>query len=163
MKVIFLDFDGVIVWWGYNPHPGGILQPDPDKVDLLNAIVEATGAVVVVSSTWRIGRSRTELAEILAEAGFRGTVRGCTPDGVRTAGGLRIAYPRAEEIRTWLRGWPGKPVESFVAIDDEDMRKAFGERMILIENGMSRGIQPHHAERAIDVLMNQPLVAAGAA
>jgi hypothetical protein len=153
VKIIFLDFDGVIVWWGYNPKPGGILQPDPDKVDLLNAIVEATGALVVISSSWRIGRSRTELAEILADAGFKGTVRGCTPDGHRLPSGLWAAYPRADEIRTWMRGWPGEPIESFVAIDDEDMREAFGPRMILIENGMSRGIQPHHVEQAIAALL----------
>jgi hypothetical protein len=151
MKVIFLDFDGVIVWWGHNPKPGGILQPDPDKVDMINAIVEATDAVVVVSSSWRIGRTRTELAEILAKAGFRGMVRGCTPDGHRLPSGLYAAYPRSEEIRAWMRGWP-QPTTSFVAIDDEDMRDAFGPRMVTIENGMSRGIQPHHVKRAITAL-----------
>jgi hypothetical protein len=152
MRVIFLDFDGVIVWWGYNPKPGGILQPDPGKVRMLNSIVDATGAVVVVSSSWRVGRSRTDLAEILNDAGFRGRVRDVTPDGHLLPSGLYSSYPRSEEIRTWLRRRARAallPVESFVVIDDEDMREAFGERMVLIENGMSRGIQPHHVEQAI--------------
>ena len=48
MKVIFLDFDGVIT-----------LPPkwhlESDKIKLVKKIVDETGAKIVVSSSWRRG------------------------------------------------------------------------------------------------------------
>lgn len=46
MKVIFLDFDGVITSKnGYSL--------DPEKMELVKRICDETGAYIVVSSSWR--------------------------------------------------------------------------------------------------------------
>lgn len=54
MKVIFLDIDGVLnTNFTKETTPDGYTGIDDDKVQLLHRIVEATGAEVVLSSSWR--------------------------------------------------------------------------------------------------------------
>ena len=91
-RVIFLDIDGVLApirqWDRY-----GDLEPACIRV--LNEIVADGAADVVVSSTWRYGKTVAELQEILAAEGFAGTVVGKTPIGGpgadRGAGDRRLA------------------------------------------------------------------------
>ena len=47
MKIIFLDFDGVIT----TPASRGCLSAQ--KMQLVKKIVDATGAKIVISSSWR--------------------------------------------------------------------------------------------------------------
>jgi hypothetical protein len=58
-KLIFLDFDGVIVV-PRSPVLHGILQPEPSRVRLLAWIVRQTGADIVISSCWRHNHSRPD-------------------------------------------------------------------------------------------------------
>lgn len=60
MKVIFLDIDGVLNNNDYYERRSkGLINNKHDIDELLisrvNDIVEATNAVIVVSSTWRLG------------------------------------------------------------------------------------------------------------
>ena len=70
-KVIFLDIDGVMNSVNTRPQdPRGLIDfLDPRNVSVLNAIVEATGAVVVVSSTWRLSMPFAALRSTFAGAG----------------------------------------------------------------------------------------------
>jgi len=89
MKIIFLDFDGVLndeVFYRkrmdegidtYPPYP--LCEFDPEAIARLNYIIEETGAKVVVSSSWRHGRSVDELQNILNQVGFKGEVIDKTP------------------------------------------------------------------------------------
>ncbi|HEU4409050.1 MAG TPA: HAD domain-containing protein [Polyangiaceae bacterium] len=113
MRVLFLDIDGVLNSTRTRPaDPQSLVDwLEPACVTALDAIVAATGAAVVVTSSWRIGRTRDELAAALAARGFRGRVAGVTPD-------LRAArLGRDDEIEAWLRA-EGAGVEAYVIVDD---------------------------------------------
>lgn len=114
MKVIFLDIDGVmngIEAKGQHPDArrGLVSFLDPGPVELLNRIIAATGAVVVVSSTWRLGIPWNDLVEAFREAGCTATIIGGTPD--------IDARDRQLEVMTWLASQKVQP-ERFVVIDD---------------------------------------------
>ena len=53
MKIIFLDVDGVLNYDDCPYHVGAYYGVDPAKVKLLKQIVDATGAKIILSSTWR--------------------------------------------------------------------------------------------------------------
>lgn len=117
MRLIFLDIDGVFVTGDYiieryniTGKPSGCVF-DPKTVDRFNRIVKETGAKVVVSSTWRMGRTVEELQQLLNDRGFIGVeVVGKT---VFTSHGVR-----GREIQTYLSNMPEKP-EKFVILDDD--------------------------------------------
>ena len=75
-RVIFLDIDGVLApirrWDRYG-------DLDPACIRVLNEIVAAGGADVVVSSTWRHGKTIAELQDMLQTEGFAGCVVDKTP------------------------------------------------------------------------------------
>ena len=79
MKIIFLDFDGVL---NDHHHIKKVSAKevktqthredehlDPEKVKLLNKIKKETGASVVVCSSWRILHTRQDLEHILQKRG----------------------------------------------------------------------------------------------
>lgn len=89
MKVIFLDFDGVLVTV-HDRYTAG----SPFCVFNLNRIIEATGAKIVVSSSWRILFEMEELTRFLKEWGVQGEVIGKTP--------VNHDGERGDEIQAWL-------------------------------------------------------------
>lgn len=54
MKAIFLDVDGVLNNWDTVERHGGYIGIDPVKVAMLHRIIDETGCVLVLSSTWRL-------------------------------------------------------------------------------------------------------------
>ena len=137
-RVIFLDIDGVLApirrWDRYG-------DLDPACIRVLNEIVTHGGADVVVSSTWRYGKTIAELQEILVAEGFAGTVVGKTPIGGPGA-------DRGQEIAAWLAE---HAVGGYVIIDDHvDMGEL---RTHLVLTQPARGLQPGDAPRAIAILM----------
>ena len=137
-RVIFLDIDGVVApirqWDRYG-------DLDPACIQVLNEIVELGGADVVVSSTWRYGKTVAELQALLAAVGFIGTVIDKTPVGGPGA-------DRGDEIAAWL---VGHDVPGYVIIDDHSDMGALRNRLVLTQP--ARGLQPADAGRAIAVLM----------
>ena len=57
MKVVFIDFDGVL-----NRGSGAFLI---EPVTNLNRVTNLTGAVIVIHSSWRYGRTVDELREMV--------------------------------------------------------------------------------------------------
>ena len=136
--MIFLDFDGVLApircWDRYE-------DLDPACVQVLNEIVAGCSADVVVSSTWRYGKSVAELQAMLDAKGFAGRVLDKTPTGPPGA-------DRREEIAAWLAA---HDVVGYVIIDDH---VDVGERGThLVQTHPAHGLQPADAPRAIAVLM----------
>ena len=76
--MVFLDFDGVLAPIRHWDRYGGL---DPGCIRVLNEIVAGAGADVVVSSTWRHGKTIGELQEMLEAEGFIGRVIDKTPVG----------------------------------------------------------------------------------
>jgi hypothetical protein len=154
VKVIFLDFDGVIV---VSPN---FREPNRGCVARLNEIVRRSGAVVVVSSSWRIIHPLDELRALLLEAGFVGEVIDKTPYVCYesdTPSRLPIAHAsRGREIRTWLGEHP--EVESYVVLDDDfDYDPLPAGRWVLVKNGIfDGGLQQTHVAKAC-ALLAQPL------
>ena len=107
--MIFLDIDGVLApirrWDRYE-------DLDPACVQVLNEIVAGCSADVVVSSTWRYGKSVAELQAMLDAKGFAGRVLDKTPTGPPGA-------DRGEEIAAWLAA---HDVVGYVIIDDHGLR-----------------------------------------
>jgi hypothetical protein len=136
-RVIFLDIDGVLApirrWDRYG-------DLDPACIRVLNEIVAAGGADVVVASTWRHGKTVAELQDLLQAQGFAGCVVDTTPSNI--AGGSR-----GDEIAAWLAE---HVVAGYVIIDDH---ADVGERRAhLVQTHPARGLQPADVPRAIAVL-----------
>ncbi len=149
-QVIFLDIDGVVApilrWDRYG-------ELDPTCIQVLNEIAGGAGADVVVSSTWRHGKTVAELQALLDAAGFTGRVLDKTPAAASGA-------PRGEEIAAWLNG---RAVDGYVILDDHADMGALRSHLILTHP--ARGLQPEDAPLALAVLARapQPSVHVGAA
>jgi hypothetical protein len=136
-RVIFLDIDGVLApireWDRYG-------DLDRTCVRVLNEIVAAAAADVVVSSTWRHGKTVAELQAMLEAHGFAGHVVDKTPSGVN-------GESRGQEIAAWLAD---HPVGGYVIIDDHaDMGELHAR---LVQTHPARGLQPADAPRALAML-----------
>lgn len=112
LRVIFLDIDGVLNCATTAARlPSGVIGFDPAKVAMLNAVVDATGAKIVLSSSLR---KQDDWREMLLENGVRGAI-----DRTPSLGFYRYEdRPRGREIAAWLEGHP--EVERYAIIDDSD-------------------------------------------
>lgn len=149
MKIIFLDFDGVLnshKWIEANQHlfeSGQLFMHkhlDHDAVARVDKICRETGAKVVISSTWRRFNTLPQLQAILKRHGFTGEVISTTPI---------LGGPRGNEIARWLRA--AGPVESFVIIDDDSDMADLMDR--LVRTTFDTGLQDEHVDTAISLLM----------
>ena len=126
MKVIFLDYDGVVnnlVFheidgeptfysknWDKNPNKRDFSVNDFQAVAWLNKIVREFNCKIVVSSTWRM---RKDYKECLYNAGFKGEIIGRTPKLEQ-----HVSHEtRGREIKMWLDEHPD--IEDFVILDDD--------------------------------------------
>jgi len=164
MKVIFLDFDGVLNHRGYllslrdRDRVGGDDDINPDAVAKLNRLIQFTGAQVVVSSSWRHGRDIESLQELLESRGFAGKVISKTPMWLEPEEidqidkGYRAKFgdsgERGHEIRAWLANNSG--VESFIVFDDNGDMATVHDRFI--QTDFDSGLQDHHVDKAIKML-----------
>jgi hypothetical protein len=139
--VIFLDIDGVLApirqWDRYG-------DLDPACIQVLNEIVALGGADVVVSSTWRYGKTVAELQAMLEAAGFTGSVVDKTPTDAANAN-------RGEEIGAWLAE---HTVSGYVIIDDHVDMGALREHLVLTHP--AHGLRPADSPRAIATLLRPP-------
>jgi len=110
-------------------------------MQVLNEIVAACGADVVVSSTWRHGKTVAELQRILEVGGFVGRVLDKTPSDIRGA-------TRGEEIAAWLAD---HAVGGYVIIDDHADMGELRSHLILTQP--AHGLQPADVPRALALLM----------
>lgn len=145
MKVIFLDFDGVLnhqeLFLQRHLEGGGDPDDaiDPACVERLNRLIQETGAKVVVSSTWRILKTLDVLQEILDKRGFVGELIGKT-----TTDDLGC---RGNQIAEWLSH---NEVDSFVILDDDsDMGDLIDH---LVRTDIRNGLLDEHVLEAINIL-----------
>jgi hypothetical protein len=151
--LIFLDIDGVLnsaQFLADNTNGEGVVivdgafdatgHIDPLRVARLNRLIDATGAGVVLSSSWRklFGLERTQSS--LRAKGFAHQITDCT---VRLVG-----EPRHVEIESYLAALSTRP--RFVILDDdEDAGVEFGPNFIHVPDGL----EDEHVERARRILL----------
>lgn len=151
MKIIFLDFDGVLnswAWWARQPAATRDRHDyllDPAAIGLLNQLVMRTGAHVVISSSWRLN-SEMRPAATLCVCGFTGAILGQTPEGVRESD-MRTIH-RGHEIAAWLE--EHTDVEAFVILDDDSDMVHLAERHI--KTSQSIGLTQADVDRAVVML-----------
>jgi hypothetical protein len=148
LKIIFLDVDGVLI----NKTAFKLAyenkvreQADPPCVEQLNRVVAETGAYIVMSSCWRIGRDIMEIRDLLRGWGVVGTTIDKTP---------HLPTLRGNEIQAWLNRYAQHerygPVESFVILDDDsDMAHL---KPSLVRTWIDDGLTKQKADEAIAML-----------
>lgn len=172
MKVIFLDIDGVMNdenSWG--DHSDNSDNPTIKHLQRLQTICEKTGAVVVLSSSWRVSnygiRTLLELFYNYDIPMFSITREGVEEESLEAANikvtskhkyvsswnqNKTIITDRGAEIAIWLHEHYYK-VDSYVIIDDEieDITPYFTDSVILKTN-MKLGLTDVDMNKAIEIL-----------
>jgi hypothetical protein len=162
MKVVFLDVDGVLnAGRRVNKGTMGFELIDwalPHAIVHINRITRVTGAKLVISSTWRIGKTIKELRQMFAEVGIEGDIVGKTERGP-CSWHVNRGYPncaeghRGGEIADWLRNYKainGEDIEAFVILDDDSDMGDLSDRHI--KTAYDRGITRRECDRAIQML-----------
>ena len=154
MKIIFLDYDGVVnnlVFFDVNGEPTfGYVEPDGEKtVDRqvndfqamawLNKICREFHCSIVVTSTWRF---RDDYAECLYRAGLNENV----PILGRTARTSKFGHERGFEISDWLLANKDQyKIDDFIILDDDaDMVHLSSH---LIKTDTYRGLGLHEYQK----------------
>ena len=152
MRIVFLDFDGVLnsralVDRSAAPHAPGLGLLAEDAVARVERLCVDAGAGIVVTSTWRLTFDLSALRSMLRAKGlFTAPVLDVTPMIPHKRG-------RGQEIQLWLdtaprgRDWP---VAGMVILDDEpDMLHLMPW---LVQSSFDTGITEAHLVTAKSVL-----------
>jgi hypothetical protein len=124
MKVLFLDFDGVLNSAQYFQMRHRKNRQPPYEEDfcpiscsnLLWILEEVPDLKIVISSSWRLGTSMEELRKILAREGVPPEcVIDKTPDLYKD----KHELPRGLEIQKWLDDNQHLGIEKFCIVDDD--------------------------------------------
>jgi hypothetical protein len=119
LRLLFLDFDGVLNSRKYFNQRGPRTQPeddiDPATIELVNEIIRQTGASIVVSSTWRRLFDPDWITAMLERKGLWARIVGSTPY-VRPRR-FSETIMRGQEIATFIDSFP-RQIASFSILDD---------------------------------------------
>lgn len=168
MKILFVDIDGVLnheIWYQSQECLNLSKQNIDDNrryfapfsVEMLNYIIEKTGAKIVVSSSWRHGRTVDQLKQLFSSNGIVGDVIDKTID-LKFMSKIDYNYsvPRGCEIKAWLEMNKGilgdKMHKAKYVILDDDSDMLFWQRNNFIHIDSYCGITPNNAEKAIKIL-----------
>lgn len=147
MKVVFLDFDGVLnndkwihavfastkKYISYQERQQD--EINPAKVKLIDDFVNEFDAQIVVSSSWRITHTLDELNVFLTNSGMTRKAIDVTPRDYR-------GY-RGAEVKAWLRAHP--EVTHYVIFDDD---RDFDPDQNFVNTSWSTGVEPEHINEA---------------
>lgn len=157
MKVIFLDFDGVLNGFDWvrearkkqlhtkDRRKHELAMLDPLQVLRINRACEETGAKIVFSTSWRNGATADYLHGLLQELGFKGEHAGETPNPMDIG-----SKCRGDEIIAYLAAHP--EIESFAIIDDMHPKAFPGLRRFLVWTDTARGMQEEDVRRLVSIL-----------
>lgn len=148
--VIFLDFDGVVetIYWEQNGDEWSLIGFHDDRklhntqaIGWLNELYKKVPYDIVVSSTWRMGRTVQELQELITRSGFN--------KEIKVIGKTDVLYqPRGMEIQKWIddNKFKGK----FIIIDDDsDM---CGLINVLVRTDCQLGFTLYDYQKALNLL-----------
>lgn len=154
MKIIFLDFDGVMDTAFYDsylvkhhlPEVDSVGRPvfDPSCIANLKSIIDTTGADVVVTSDWKYLDTYEQLLKMWEERSIPGFMTDTTPN---------VSKHRGDEIDQWLKEC--KEDCCYVIIDDLDDSN-FNKHQLnhLVTVNPYNGLDELCAKQAIAILQN---------
>jgi hypothetical protein len=159
LKLLFLDIDGVLNNVNdRDPHINeinGEWAPHSSfNISNLNLVLKHTNAKIVISSTWRLGRTLEELQVLCKDMGIKGEIIGKTesmhsvPVSLR---GLEILH--FIENNKKLIGYEGfyRDYSSYVILDD-DSDMLYWQKDNFIKINPNIGLSPYNAISAIRIL-----------
>lgn len=140
-KIIFLDFDGVIV-----TQSSRFNSFDPECMKHLKFIIDKTNAFIVISSTWRKFDSLIKLKQMFEPFGLFNRVIDITPVHNDNDWG------RGKEIEAWLNlphplSWN---INGFVIIDDDTDMEPFMDHLVQTDSHV--GLQEKDIEKCVKIL-----------
>lgn len=158
MRLIFLDIDGVLNRIATEERFEGYTFVEPQKLLYLQEIVRATGAKLVLTSTWRHGwyckengltKESRDLEDIRFFDALQRKLHEYNLDFLGYTDDFAL---RGKEIEKWKTEWTGEPIESFVILDDlpEEELEPYSDR--LVQTCLHEGLLPEHVEQAIAML-----------
>lgn len=153
MKIIFLDIDGVLNYAGCKARsPSGCLGIEDKPLKLLKTIVDATGAKIVLTSTWKTDWFITDYIEDLPKDGQYLVNRFSSQRlGILDKTHEESWANRGQGILDYLNN---SCCESFVIIDDEkyDFYELGLDKYFVRTNFHDEGLELIQAQRAIRIL-----------
>lgn len=187
MKLLFLDIDGVLNHEEFykERHDGvqnnvetykelikqyPLSEFSPKSISYINEVTNKTGAKIVFSSTWRLGRTLMELVELAELVGLTGEVIGKTPHLEYKDEGVG-SVQRGVEIKSYLErlkyrniNWSKEEqqkymtlsgIENFCIIDD-DSDMLYNQRNhfihVLPSPRNKSGFNEEYRDKTIEVL-----------
>ena len=153
MKIIFLDIDYVVNCMSTKERaPSGVIGVEQRLIAYIKEIVDATGAKIVLSSTWRkdwaFNLLNSKDWDYLREEFAKQNLYffDYTP--------IRSDSHRGREIKEWLESTDYN-VHSYVIIDDEmfDIKDLHEGHMV--QTSFNDGINPYAVKMAIEILAKE--------
>lgn len=148
MKVIFLDFDGVLNSEEYIKQHNCGLSIDPSKMILLKQIVDATAAKIVLTTSWR-----EHWSDDLTKCDSAGALinRIFSTYSLQIFDKTPELHTRRElEIKCWLDKRP--EVKGFVVLDDRLLNAEYLNGHFIKTSNYFGGLDETDVSKAIDIL-----------
>ena len=150
MKVIFLDFDGVIT------SPDSKWKIDMHKIKIINDICDKTDAKIVVSSTWRTGyydvtAFHERLKQYFIKHRYLDNFKDTFDTFIGNIVGMTecICGLRGDEIKSYMNKHP--EVDNYVIIDD-DSDMCDDQLCNFVQTDTCDGITERDAKLCVDIL-----------
>ncbi|MCQ2201612.1 MAG: HAD domain-containing protein [Bacteroidales bacterium] len=169
MKIIFLDFDGVLNTEDYQRELQEADKPREDNygrlfspvaMDNLYRIVRATGAKIVVISSWKGIYGLDGLRQMWKERGYMGEINDVTRNGVSdewllnadlsTLDNFNIPHPKSLEISDYLKT---HRISNYAIIDDEPIASD-EQKSHLFQTSFQKGLTKAMADNVIAYLLS---------
>lgn len=167
--VLFLDIDGVLnsAEWMRAGHMSMRSESwaemlCPEMCARLERVLSTTGAVIVLSTSWRIVQPADRIEAWLRERGAPSArIIDRTPGHRELPSGVRLLGNkgrRGHEIQAWLNR---HPCERFAVVDDETIHGADPHELLdvvsrFVQTSWAEGMQDEHAEELIAMLSEAP-------
>lgn len=142
MKVIFLDFDGVINNWNTST------LVDEENVRILKMIIKESNAKIVATTSNKYPFQRNKNCDITSTIFYKYLIE-LNKMGVFIYGVTElIDCNRTNEIIDYLKRH--KEIEQFVILDDELVEEELIEHQVYLD--LYRGLKLEHIKPALDIL-----------
>lgn len=145
--ILFLDIDGVLNSAQYLMRNPGCFDKnnetnafDPVACFRLEQVLVRTGALIVLSSTWRLMHRIEDVMWFLHKRGAPSSkIIGKTPS---------LSGYRGREIQVWLEKHP--EIQKFAIVDDDSDMEPFMDR--LVKTSWDSGLLDCHVEQLVKLL-----------